>query len=237
MSNGGLIGLKNKSSVSSASGVWSVHEQIKAKRDVVWPTDGVFNENVITENSTDSPSITIPASAQSGDIAVLFDSTAGTVSTIPSGWTAIIAENAVFELTVSYRILQSGDAGTTVSGQNATTYSLKQMLVFRPLSVISTVNIDSLSNSFEISTTPPPQTVTASAVTAPAIVLAMTRAYQSEPFINETWGTELFINETDGNNMKVYYEIQNGTTADRTVTTTSDYGTYNNTVSFALSVS
>lgn len=37
MSNGGLIGFKNTPSTTSASGVWSIREQIRAQRGVSWP--------------------------------------------------------------------------------------------------------------------------------------------------------------------------------------------------------
>jgi hypothetical protein len=38
MSNGGLIGIKNIPSFSSASGIWNIREQIRARRDDLWPS-------------------------------------------------------------------------------------------------------------------------------------------------------------------------------------------------------
>lgn len=37
MSNGGFIGFKNTPSATSASGVWSLREQLRAQRDGIWP--------------------------------------------------------------------------------------------------------------------------------------------------------------------------------------------------------
>lgn len=38
MSNGGFIGFKNTPSTTSASGVWSLQEQTRARRSNIWPT-------------------------------------------------------------------------------------------------------------------------------------------------------------------------------------------------------
>jgi hypothetical protein len=189
---------------------------------------------VANSNSVDSSTIVIPATVQEGDVAVLFDSTATGATATPTGWSSILSLNNTFETSVSYKILGSSDAGTTITGQTNTTYSIKIMFVFRPSSSVSTATISSLVNSGETSATPAQQTVTSSTEDPQTIVFGMIRAYQTQPFIDETtWTDSVYQSEGSGNHMKVFYEIQS-TNATRTITASADYGAYNFTMGFAL---
>ena len=96
----------------------------------------------VIETQSATSSITIPASALAGDLAVLMNmsETVATQSD-PSGWTRII--NLQLDtpvMTVWYRILQSGDANTAVTMTSGTSQSA-EMLVFRKaFGTISSVN-------------------------------------------------------------------------------------------------
>lgn len=224
--------------VEGAGGITGLRGHAKAKRVGAWPPRVAPLQFIDSASTTDSNTITIPSSALAGDVAVLFDSAVEAPAT-PTGWTSITSTSDTFDLSVSYKILASGDPGSTVTGivETATSYTLKQMLVFRFPTSISSVSISSLNNSGMITGIPSAQTINTVSAGTPVVAIGMTRAYQSEPFIDETWGTELFISEDNGNNMKVYYELQGTTATNRTVTTTADYGSYNHTVSFALTAS
>ena len=224
--------------VEGAGGITGLRGHAKAKRVGAWPPTEIPLEFIDSGSAVDSSTIIIPSSAQAGDVAVLFDSAVESPST-PTGWTSITSTSAVFDLSVSYKILASGDAGSSVTGINdgGTSYNLKQMLVFRFPTTPSSVTISSLTNSGMITGIPTAQTINTVSAGTPVVAIAMTRAYASEPYIDETWGTELFTSETNGNNMKVYYELQTTTATNRTVTTSADYGSYNHTVSFALTAS
>lgn len=84
--------------------------------------------------------ITIPASAAVGDIAILFDTATSFSATpsdvAPSGWTLIGTSLAVsgsilgLRSSVRYRVLTTGQPGSTVTGIAGDTM-LKHMLVFR----------------------------------------------------------------------------------------------------------
>jgi hypothetical protein len=102
--------------------------------------------------ATSSQSITIPATAQVGDIAVLFDrqnNTGGSNAT-PSGWTTIgtVTNNPMF-VTASYRILTAGTPGLTINGQSNVTRKI--MVVYRPSTAITSVT--SLTTTSSSSTT------------------------------------------------------------------------------------
>lgn len=224
---------------TTAQGIWNLNSTVQFKKGpavVVVPLSYTF---VDSSTSTDSATITIPVSAQAGDIAILFDSNVVSSPVTPSGWTSIYQQSITFDTTVSYKILQSGEPGTSITGtgQTSTTYSLKTMVVFRPSIYITTVTPSSVNASGQTSGTPPPQAIAVSS--APAIVLGMTRAYRQTPFINETFwsASEIFVQESNGNQMKVYYEIQNSTPTSRTITSSGDYGSYNFAMGFTINAS
>jgi hypothetical protein len=224
-------------SYTTAQGIWNLNSTVNFRGTPGSGGSPLSFTFVDYGSSTDSASVTIPVSAQTGDIAVLFDSTATGAPALPSGWTSIYSNDATFEVTVSYKILASGEPGTTITGHSSNlTYALKQILIFRPSNSISTVTIGSFVTSGEISTTPAVQTINAGTST-PTIVFGMIRAYQTQPFINETfWNDSYYLTEANGNHMKVFYEIQTVNTQ-RTVTATADYGTYNHTLGFILNAS
>jgi hypothetical protein len=112
---------------------------------IVWPTD--FHGNNAIDNpggfaGSSGPTITIPASAQTGDMAILYDmalSNSGTAPTsvVPSGWTSVStltgsnANGNGIRSIVSRRILTAGQAGSVVTGMNGSERDRKIMFVIR----------------------------------------------------------------------------------------------------------
>lgn len=144
---------------------------------VVWPGDSrsfpstdVWMSEIITTvieaQSSVSGSITIPASAQAGDLAVLMSMNESVgVQSDPSGWTRIVnqeASNPV--MTVWYRIIQSGDAGTTVTMTGGLAPSSEMILFRKAVGTISSVTVsgDTIQYSAGI---PTAQTQTVSTAT------------------------------------------------------------------------
>jgi len=220
---------------TTAQGIWNLNSTVQFSKQSQQST--LSFTFVTSATSTDSATITIPASAQSGDIAILVDSTATGTTAVPSGWNSILSLDNTFETTISYKRLTSGDISSSITGQTDTQYSIKIMLIFRPSSSISTVTISSLTNSGETVDIPAVQTISASTESPQSIVIGMIRAYQSQPFMNETfWNNSVYVTEGDGNHVKVFYEIQS-TNTQRTITTTADYGTYNFAAGFVVNAS
>jgi len=132
------------------------------------------------ESSTSGTyTITIPAGSQTGDIAFLFDriNTQTTTNTTPTGWTNITTYNSpgTHKWTLSYKILVSGDAGSSITGQSASTTVAhrKLMLVYRPNWSIGTVTIGDLAQDATSSgTSVPDQTLSMTSLVEPGIGFA-----------------------------------------------------------------
>lgn len=133
---------------------------------IIWPGDtrsfpstNVWMSSVITtviETQSQATTITIPASAAAGDLAVLLNmhESTGAQST-PSGWTQIINQESNSPvLSVFYRILQSGDPGSSVTVTTGTSPSV-EMIVFRKSSgTISSVNVKGATIVYSASSIP-----------------------------------------------------------------------------------
>lgn len=128
-----------------------------------------FVASAVTGGST----FTIPASAQAGDVAILFDRVSNTTtptSVVPSGYTQIANNVQATERgIVSYKKLEAGDPGSTPTGMNGDTFNSKIATVFRPSSAISTVTVGSV-NGQATGDNPSQQTVTVASVQTPLIV-------------------------------------------------------------------
>lgn len=125
--------------------------------------------------SLSGSAITIPSSAQAGDVAILFDTAIGSfsdqpVSVVPSGWTQIgselVASSNAIKSIASRKVLASGDPGASVTGMSGPVTVDKVMLVFRASygswGTPTSVNAQS-------STAPSNQTV--AAASAPSVVI------------------------------------------------------------------
>ena len=107
------------------------------------PASGVvFSSLTFVDSTTGSSStIVVPATAQAGDVGLLFQRAAdsGTGSVTPSGWTTITDGVGGAQSTrcmVSFKILTSGDPGATLTGMNSG-FNTKAIAIFRPNSSIS----------------------------------------------------------------------------------------------------
>lgn len=128
---------------------------------------------VIETQSSTSGSITIPASALAGDLAVLLNShdAVGTQSD-PSGWTRVVNSSAgASTQTIWYRILQSGDAGATVTMTGGANPSSEMILFRKGTGTVSSVSVSGATIQ-TTSGTPTTQTQSASTATSPFIVVA-----------------------------------------------------------------
>jgi hypothetical protein len=105
--------------------------------------------------------ITIPSTAKVGDLALLFDTSATTTNTIPSGWTSVSGVTTTgIRQNISRKTLVSGDIGATITGMGGTTRKI--LLLFRPNGPVTTLTV-STPTSQATTATPNNQTVTAGA--------------------------------------------------------------------------
>jgi hypothetical protein len=107
----------------------------------VWMS-GVITGGLETQSET-SGAIIIPLAALPGDLAVLsnMSETVG-VQSNPAGWTRIVNQEAATPvMTVWYRIIQAGDAGTTVTMTGGATPSSEMILLRKASGVVSSVTV------------------------------------------------------------------------------------------------
>ena len=171
-----------------------------------------------------SSTITIPASAQQGDWAVLFDAASvdtGSIGAVtPSGWTnlasSLIEGTDSLRLMTSHRILGASPGGTTITGMDESK-DAKILLIFRPsTSIISTVA--SSWNAQATTGDPTLQTVSASGVTTPLIVVAAGAGPSIPAFATETPAmTNLSKSGGSTLGMRIGYTIYNSSPSDQSI--------------------
>jgi hypothetical protein len=188
----------------------------------------------VTYATTTSQTLTIPASAQIGDIAVYVNRATSTLITpsavIPSGWTTVsnLAAATYTRSIIAYKILASGEPGSNITVIN-TTYNTSIMFIFRPNTTISSLSYASLNNQI-VNTDPTAQTVTAQ--TKPYIVIGACGSTATCTFTN-AWYTATQIINASSSYVRFGYLIFNDSPSNVTVDMT-DYGNRNALQSFAL---
>lgn len=150
-----------------------------------------FSLTFVASATSGGVTITIPATAQEGDICILVDSAynsqsgttpIGVTTVVPTGFTSITITSNRYNTggsfpfdyarksIVSYKILASGDAGTSITGMNSDVED-KSMVVFRPATIPAAITIfDNNSTTTGASSNPSPYTVEATAT--PNLVIA-----------------------------------------------------------------
>lgn len=183
----------------------------------------------VTYAASNSSAITVPAQAIEGDFAVLVDAayrnSTGAIpaAVTPSGWTTQvstgIAGTKSLRLMTSYRTMAAGLAGTSIAGMNSD-FESKVLMLFRPSSSIITTTASSW-NSQGTASDPTLQTVSASGVTTPLIVLAAAAAVQSSSvaFTTETPAMTNINNSTYPLALRIGYTIYNTSPSDQSIDT------------------
>ena len=171
---------------------------------------------------SNAATITIPADAAAGDLAVLFDySTHGgaTITDVtPTNWSSdpsMMGTQTGGRIRVSYKILVGGDPGSSVTGLNDTNYN-KVMFIFRGDVAITSVTIGSW-HATVTGTDPVSQSVTASGQATPLVVLGGTGSEgNTAAFTTASPAFDATVATAD-NNLLGGYKIYNSSPADHTV--------------------
>jgi hypothetical protein len=192
---------------------------------------GALQLSYLTYAVSNSSTITIPASVAVGYLAVLFDHAYDRDTTppidavipttvVPSGWTSIKNTTADSSTTKSrgissYRIIQSGDAGSSITGMNDNGED-KVMLIFAASRPIVSVT-PSTWNGQGTDGNPSSQSVLATAATAPLIVIGASGGYSGT--FSFTTASPSFdgTQATADNDAIMGYKIYNGSPADHTI--------------------
>ena len=173
-------------------------------------------------NTTSTAStITIPSTASSGDIAILFDTSTTTTDTIPSGWTSISGVTTTgIRQNVSYKILSATDPNTSVTGMAGTTR--KVMVVYRGNTLITNV-LPSVIASQATTATPTNQTLTGEA--GPMIAFAVYSATGAISTRGWSAGSPTEYSSVSTSGIYVKALITNSGTPSTTTISMSDSGT------------
>jgi len=205
-------------SYNDAEGIWNLNSTTQFEKKIR------FVELLSTsfEGGTDSTfTATIPSDAKSGDLAVLFaagDSSSASQTT-PSGWTLIGAgDSGEYPRVYSYyKILENGDAGSTVSISSAVS-----TIFSCGIAVFSTqkefVNVD----SYGYSNNKGPSTYSSSisSSTGSGFVIAIANLVGRPPSQEPTLTMSPYSDIIDNGNMTIGYTIfNNSQTLDISIST------------------
>lgn len=175
-----------------------------------------------------SSQITIPASGQEGDLAVLFDratddtpALAIPTDVVPAGWTdwvssnaSVLGANAALRGRMSYKILEAADPGASITGMNSDDES-KVVLVFRPDIPITSVTASS-ANAQATAGNPASQTVTVAGLVTPLIVVGVASGSNAAAFSTENPAFDATVT-TSLTLMSAGYKIYNSAPANHSI--------------------
>jgi hypothetical protein len=189
---------------------------------------GLTSITFVNSAISNAATITVPAAAQTGDVAILFDvaeSTTGTPPSdvVPTNWTGITTTTFVNSAgngqrcRISYKILTGGDPGASITGMNGTARNDKVMLVVRGNVAATAVSAEDWTLVGE-ETDPASQTVNASTLgTAPLVVFGMANARLSTAVFS-TASPAFDATVADGTaDLLAGYKIYDSAPADHTI--------------------
>lgn len=197
--------------------------------------------SLVTNTTADSRSITVPATAQAGDLVVILAYAINTLGTgyptigAPAGWTEIThlyngpTDGDARTLYALYKVIVSGDVSASINVLNSITgvnYST-QLYVFRPTFEITTVTPSAWPSEIT-SSNPASQAANASSAGAPVIVLGLAGVYNTNPsFSTASPAWTASTSENAGNTRTITgYVIYNASPQNHTIDM-NDLGSYN----------
>lgn len=153
--------------------------------------DASITLSFVDSATSTGETITIPAGAQEGDVAVLFDWSqqiyVAATELVPTGFISIDQDSVSALLrpgtsvVASYRELGSGEGGSSVTGMNHS-INRKVMLVFRPSAPISSITITGKTSEL---TNNDPAAQTSPAGSSPLVKVAVAASDNSASFTTE----------------------------------------------------
>lgn len=157
--------------------------------------DASITLSFVDSATSTGETITIPAGAQEGDVAVLFDWSqqvnGAATELVPTGFISIDQDSVIgrrfgkilfgTSVVASYRELGSGEGGSSVTGMNHTN-NRKVMLVFRPSAPISSITITGKTSEL---TNKDPAAQTSPAGSSPLVKVAVSASNNSASFTTE----------------------------------------------------
>lgn len=238
MGNGGLIGNISNPTYNSAKGVWYLNSPMVQQR--------VERVTFITSGTSTTPTIAIPSDAQVGDVAILFDRASATsgipTSVTPANWNVITDQGFsgtnASRLKFSYKIIETGEPGTNITGMDGAFNEKKIIMIFRPLGNWKIPQITLSTPSTEITDgNPAAQTIS---MTASSPVLIGMVGYASGSAIDPRTATGATFEEVGGPDTGLYVKyctFNLGSTPTDATVDMDDEGNNNGLHSFWIRIS
>ena len=209
-----------------------LHHALRAKGVTSGGGGSPTLEYVTHAKITSGSTITIPASAQAGDIAVIQNratAVAGSpTNVVPANFTEVIhmlSSNNATRVRTSYKKLVSGDPGSSVGVNYAAFTTGAICWIFRPSTAIASLSVASLN---KVMTDSDPGSQTVASQTAPYLVLGDCGS-SATPSFNSTW-----YDTTDiAGYVRGGYVIVNSSPGSYSIDM-NDLGSRNHLISFAL---
>lgn len=198
-----------------------------------YPMATSFSVDYVTNSTSTSSTITVPATAQVGDIAILVDwgylsTTTAPTQVTPTGFTLINQHSQITSpasrIMASYKVLVSGDLGSTITGMS-TTSMRKILMIYRPSMAYNSMTVTSVgfntSASIPTSQNISPktkETVIQFGVWGSSAGIIGTRGstLTSSRELSISGQTNLYVNA---------FELSEGSITTNTLTFPADYGT------------
>jgi hypothetical protein len=186
------------------------------------PPGSVTSVSFVAQATSTAATITIPATAQVGDIAFLFDTSTSSTNTIPANWTLINRATlaAGQHTNISRKEILPGEAGTSITGLAIT--SRKVLLVYRPNVIGNPLSI-TVTGSQATTAAPTNQTLTGEA--GPMIAFAVyAKSTSSTPTRGWSVGSPTEYSSVSTSGIYVKALITNSGTPSTTTISMTDAG-------------
>lgn len=199
------------------------------------PSGTSYSFTHVAVASSTSSSITIPSSAQTGDIGILADYVNNFVTmpstVVPSGWTNTHSINNGFNVKgiISCKILGSSDPGASITGMSGNLATAKRMVIVRPSASVASFSAESKVST--IGDGAPGSFKVTSQTPAPYLGVGVLGTYTNPGTWSTFSPTATDNNKTNG--CRLTYVIMD-TSGDITMSKTSDAGNANMLLGFAL---
>lgn len=189
-------------------------------------------------------SITIPAGAQAGDLAILLQqsSDATTVAEVfPSGWLTTgltgnfnTGENGtpVTRWNACWKVLVAGDPGASVTGMDGGTADAKIMVVFSGANGLSAINVLGEVGASS-NTAPASQTILAASGTAPLVVIGL--AGTNDAVSTFSTASPAFDAQLTAGNLRIGYKVYTSSPSNHSIAK-NDEGQRNRIAGFYVTV-
>jgi hypothetical protein len=192
-----------------AKGIWSLRSTTDfPKSNQLVPISLTFVDFTTSSGDT-QPSISIPATAQAGDLAIYYTAATGLAinKVFPPDFTEVREDHDVDDarMVSGYKILTSSDAGAALTGMNDD-HEFSAVMVFRPSRPITSVNTFSVNGQATI-VDPSPQTIDMSLAPSYNAILAVAFMVGTTTVVESVPGSMTLV--APSSNSHAFYQIFN----------------------------